>query len=103
MGLSTRTHPNPNNSRGNKTANMMPKTMRTFPPSLLMSMAKIGGDMKPAQRKHKVKKKGKLVAQENPLCSLGLTARETEVLIWVAQGKTNYEIGVILSARTGTI
>jgi DNA-binding NarL/FixJ family response regulator len=33
----------------------------------------------------------------------GLTARETEVLAWIAQGKTNYEIGVILSACTGTI
>ena len=34
---------------------------------------------------------------------LSLTARETEVLTWIAQGKTNYEIGVILSACTGTI
>jgi DNA-binding NarL/FixJ family response regulator len=34
---------------------------------------------------------------------LGLTARETEVLALIAQGKTNYEIGVILSACTGTI
>ena len=34
---------------------------------------------------------------------LGLTARETEVLTWIARGKTNYEIGVILSACTGTI
>ena len=40
---------------------------------------------------------------ENPLSSLGLTARETEVLSWIAQGKTNYEIGVVLSACTGTI
>jgi DNA-binding CsgD family transcriptional regulator len=38
-----------------------------------------------------------------PLGSLGLTPRETEVLSWVAQGKTNYEIGVILSAGTRTI
>jgi DNA-binding NarL/FixJ family response regulator len=37
------------------------------------------------------------------LHSLGLTRRETEVLTWIAQGKTNYEIGVILSACTGTI
>jgi DNA-binding NarL/FixJ family response regulator len=43
------------------------------------------------------------VSVENPLASLGLTARETEVLTWIAQGKTNYEIGVILSACTGTI
>ena len=34
---------------------------------------------------------------------LSLTARETEVLSWIAQGKTNHEIGVILSASTGTI
>jgi DNA-binding NarL/FixJ family response regulator len=38
-----------------------------------------------------------------PLGALGLTLRETEVLSWIAQGKTNYEIGVILSACTGTI
>jgi len=38
-----------------------------------------------------------------PLGSLGLTPRETQVLTWVAQGKTNYEIGVILSAGTRTI
>jgi len=35
--------------------------------------------------------------------SLGLTPREAEVLTWIAQGKSNYEIGVILSACTGTI
>lgn len=37
-----------------------------------------------------------------PLLRLGLTPREAEVLRWVAQGKTNGEIGVILglSART---
>ena len=41
---------------------------------------------------------------ENALRCLGrLTAREMEVLTWIAQGKTNYEIGVILSASTGTI
>jgi DNA-binding CsgD family transcriptional regulator len=46
---------------------------------------------------------GKKMPAENQLGSLGLTARETEVLTWVAQGKTNYEIGVILSAGTRTI
>ena len=40
---------------------------------------------------------------ENVLGSLGLTTREMEVLTWIAQGKTNHEIGVILSACTGTI
>jgi DNA-binding NarL/FixJ family response regulator len=53
------------------------------------------------KRKHKVKTKTK--STDNPLASLGLTARETEVLTWIAQGKTNHEIGVILSACTGTI
>ena len=38
-----------------------------------------------------------------PIGLLGLTPRETEVLAWIAQGKTNYEIGVILSAGTRTI
>jgi DNA-binding NarL/FixJ family response regulator len=46
---------------------------------------------------------GKKMPAEKPVGSLTLTARETEVLTWIAQGKTNYEIGVILSACTGTI
>src|SRR5438132_7268347 len=46
---------------------------------------------------------GKRMPAENPLGSLGLTPREAEVLTWIAQGKTNYEIGVILRACTGTI
>ena len=43
------------------------------------------------------------IPAESPLGSLGLTPREAEVLTWIAQGKSNYEIGVILSACTGTI
>jgi DNA-binding NarL/FixJ family response regulator len=46
---------------------------------------------------------GKKMRAENPLGLLALTAREMEVLTWISQGKTNYEIGVILSACTGTI
>jgi DNA-binding CsgD family transcriptional regulator len=38
-----------------------------------------------------------------PLISLGLTKREAEVLSWIARGKGNYEIGVILGARPRTI
>ncbi len=38
-----------------------------------------------------------------PLESLGLTPREAEVLFWVAQGKMNAEIGVILDASPATI
>jgi DNA-binding NarL/FixJ family response regulator len=41
--------------------------------------------------------------QRWPLGSLGLTPREAQVLTWIAQGKTNYEIGVKLRACTGTI
>ena len=76
-----------------------------FPPRLLMLVAKTNSQMKAPQprRKPKMKTKTKPAAVDNPLASLGLTARETEVLIWIAQGKTNYEIGVILSACTGTI
>ena len=37
------------------------------------------------------------------LISLGLTQREAEVLFWIARGKGNYEIGVILGAGTRTI
>jgi DNA-binding CsgD family transcriptional regulator len=35
--------------------------------------------------------------------SLKLTPRESEVLFWISQGKSNRDIGVILGARTGTI
>jgi DNA-binding CsgD family transcriptional regulator len=38
-----------------------------------------------------------------PLRKLGLTDREAEVLLWVAQGKTSPEIGIILSCRTATV
>lgn len=35
--------------------------------------------------------------------SLKLTPREAEVLLWISQGKSNHDIGVILGASTGTI
>ncbi|HCN28792.1 MAG TPA: DNA-binding response regulator [Verrucomicrobiales bacterium] len=38
-----------------------------------------------------------------PLESLGLTQREAEVLLWVAQGKSNLEIANILGAAENTI
>lgn len=38
-----------------------------------------------------------------PLQKLGLTPREAEVLFWVAQGKTNAEIGLILELSVGTV
>lgn len=37
------------------------------------------------------------------LMALGLTARQSEVLYWIAQGKTNIEIGIILDASARTI
>jgi len=37
------------------------------------------------------------------LASLGLSGRETEILGWVAQGKTNPEIGVILGISPRTV
>jgi DNA-binding NarL/FixJ family response regulator len=38
-----------------------------------------------------------------PLRALGLTPRVAEVLLWVAQGKTNAEIGTILSISESTV
>lgn len=35
--------------------------------------------------------------------ALGLTPREAEVLSWVAQGKTNREVGIILGASARTV
>jgi DNA-binding response OmpR family regulator/DNA-binding CsgD family transcriptional regulator len=37
------------------------------------------------------------------LCALGLTARQAEVTYWVAQGKSNPEIGIILETSPRTI
>jgi DNA-binding NarL/FixJ family response regulator len=38
-----------------------------------------------------------------PLEALGISPREAEVLLWIAQGKNNEEIGIILSASRNTI
>ena len=38
-----------------------------------------------------------------PLESLGLSPREAQVLLWIAQGKNNEEIGIILGASRNTI
>ncbi|HEX7466197.1 MAG TPA: helix-turn-helix transcriptional regulator, partial [Usitatibacter sp.] len=35
--------------------------------------------------------------------ALGITPREAEVLCWVAQGKTNREIGMILGSSARTV
>jgi len=38
-----------------------------------------------------------------PLEALGLSPREAEVLLWIAQGKNNEEIGIILGVSRNTI
>jgi len=38
-----------------------------------------------------------------PLETLGLSPREAEVLLWIAQGKNNEEIGIILGTSRNTI
>jgi DNA-binding NarL/FixJ family response regulator len=38
-----------------------------------------------------------------PLESLGLSPREAEVLLWIAQGKNNEEIGIILGVARNTV
>lgn len=38
-----------------------------------------------------------------PLEALGLTPREAEVLLWVAQGKSNADVGVILNMAEKTV
>jgi len=38
-----------------------------------------------------------------PLEKLGLSPRESEILLWVAQGKSNFEIGVILQISSTTV
>src|SRR5262245_62129292 len=40
---------------------------------------------------------------KSAIASPELTPREAEVLFWISRGKSNYEIGVILGAKTGTI
>lgn len=42
-------------------------------------------------------------SSSQPLESLGLTPREAEVLLWVAQGKSNLDIAVLLGATESTI
>jgi DNA-binding NarL/FixJ family response regulator len=42
-------------------------------------------------------------SSHEPLLSLGLTPRAAEVLLWVAQGKTNADIGMILSISESTV
>jgi len=42
-------------------------------------------------------------SSHEPLQKLGITVREAEVLLWIAQGKSNGEIGAILGATENTV
>ncbi len=42
-------------------------------------------------------------SSSEPLQKLGLSAREAEILSWVAQGKTNCEVGIILQISAATV
>lgn len=42
-------------------------------------------------------------SSHEPLCALGLTNREAEVLLWIAQGKSNGDIAGILGASEPTV
>lgn len=42
-------------------------------------------------------------ASSAPLLELGLSPREAEVLLWIAQGKSNSEIAVILDCAAATV
>jgi DNA-binding CsgD family transcriptional regulator len=45
----------------------------------------------------------RLAQSPEPLRALDLTPRESEVLFWVARGKTNSEIALILQCALGTV
>lgn len=42
-------------------------------------------------------------SHHEPLCAMGLTNREAEVLLWIAQGKSNGDIAGILGASEPTV
>jgi len=42
-------------------------------------------------------------SSHEPLQKLGITPREAEVLLWIAQGKSNGEIGAIIQATENTV
>jgi DNA-binding CsgD family transcriptional regulator len=57
-------------------------------------MGRSGGKIHPRRRSDGI---------PSELISLGVTKREAEVLAWMARGKGNYEIGVILGTKRRTI
>ena len=60
------------------------------------------GKQKPA-RLLQLEKRGSSATKVSPLSTFGLTQRETEVLIWVARGKTNKDIADILGLSPRTV
>lgn len=46
---------------------------------------------------------GLVFSSPEPLAALGLTAREAEVLFWVAQGKSNGDVGRLLAISEKTV
>jgi DNA-binding NarL/FixJ family response regulator len=42
-------------------------------------------------------------SSSKPLEALGLTPREAEVLLWISQGKSNADIGIILNTAESTV
>jgi DNA-binding CsgD family transcriptional regulator len=54
------------------------------------------------QRALLVRERRRAISTET-LAALGLSPREAQVLAWVAEGKTNSEIGIILGARPRTV
>ncbi len=54
-------------------------------------------------RRNLARRRGPWTAERRPRASFGLTPREDEVATWLARGKTNAEIGVILGMRSRTV
>jgi DNA-binding NarL/FixJ family response regulator len=65
--------------------------LTTIEARLVRAQAKRSGDFRPD------------FSSAAPLQALGLTAREAEVLLWVAQGKANSDIATILSMTVHTV
>jgi len=50
-----------------------------------------------------INSEGDMSACKDPLCGVTLTKRELQVLIWVAQGKSSWEIGHIILCQECTV
>jgi len=50
-----------------------------------------------------INSEGDVLACKDPLCGVTLTKRELQVLIWVAQGKSSWEIGHIILCQECTV